>query len=113
MKRPCRYFSKTPARQGVGIRRPLLNDILPLLAADLLAIRVGRRVNPVDAPRVEGWVVNPQCRPVPVPRYHRHNWSSRATILFPRNHPDILDGPAFENPPEVDLAQPSVRRTVW
>jgi hypothetical protein len=68
-------------------------------------------VDPEDAPGVEGRVVHPEGRAVPGAG-DRHDRRVRPAITPSRDHPDILDGTAFENPPEVDLTVALVARAV-
>src|SRR5713226_9635340 len=100
-----RNLGEAPARQCARFCGAFLYDVRSLLASDLLPVGVGRGVDPVDVPGIEGGVVNANCRPVPVAgnRHGRRVW---AALLATRNHPDILDRATLENPSEVDLALP-------
>src|SRR5262245_41810021 len=107
-----RNLGEAPARQCARFCRALLNDVRALPASHLLPVGVICRVDPVDVPGIEGGVVNPNCRPVPVAG-NRHGWRVRAAFLAARNHPDILDRTTLEHPSEVDLALTLMTDSVW
>src|SRR5262245_12214057 len=94
---------EAPPRQRTRFGRSLLHDVIPELAPDLLVVRVRRRVYPVDAPRAEDRIVDPDRRAVPVAG-HRHDRRAPAPILAPGDHPHVLAPAALPGPPELEFA---------
>src|SRR5262249_28474488 len=74
-----------------------------LLATDLLAVGVGRGIDPIDAPCAEDGIIGSDRRAVPIAG-HRHDRRGRTAIFPSRDHPDVLNRTALKNPSKMDLA---------
>src|SRR4051812_9172171 len=100
-------FRKTPARQLAGFGRALLHDVGIMWTADLLAEYAAAGIEPRNPPGIDGRIVDPQRRAVPVAS-DRQGWAaSRA-----RNDPDVLHGAALQHPAEMDFAGRRVFRSI-
>src|SRR5712672_4008561 len=105
-----RDVGKTPSRQGARLGLALLNDIQSALPTDLLAKGISGRIDPIDAPGIDSGIVDPDGRSKPV----AGDGKSRRIrpLREPRYHPDVLDGPAFENPAEMNFARTFMARAI-
>jgi hypothetical protein len=104
-------LGESPAHRAAARIRPFLHDISSSCASDLLREKVGRRVVPENAPRIEIRIVDAQRRSVPISGPGKLPDAS-ASVLQARDHPDILDGAALQDPTGVNLAATGVRRPV-
>src|SRR5882724_10405680 len=105
-----RDVGKTPSRQGARLGLALLNDIQSALPTDLLAKGISGRIDPIDAPGIDSGIVDPDGCSKPV----AGDGKSRRIrpLREPRYHPDVLDGPAFENPAEMNFARSFMARAI-
>src|SRR5258706_8789004 len=74
-----------------------------MLPTELLPKDISGRIDPIDAPGIDSGVVDPDGRSKPV----AGDGKRRRTrpLSQPRYHPDVLDGPSFENPAEMNFAR--------
>jgi uncharacterized protein len=94
---------KAPACVRAGFRRSFLDDVRSVRASDLLAEDVSRRIDPVNSPGLDGWIVDAERRAVPVACDRELGCS--LSLRQPRNHPDVLDRTALQYPSKVDFAR--------
>src|SRR3954449_1863058 len=100
-------FRKTPARQVAGFGRAFLHDVGIAWTADLLAEYAATGIEPGNPPGIDGRIVDPQRRAVPIAGDRQGRAAGRA-----RNDPDVLHGAALQHPAEMDFAGGGVFRSI-
>src|SRR5260370_20257154 len=105
-----RDVGKAPSRQRARLALALLNDIRSTLPTELLPKDISGRIDPIDTPRIDSGVVDPDGRSKPVAGDGKRR--RIRPLSQPRYHPDVLDGPAFENPAEMDFARTFMARAI-
>src|SRR5258705_5233951 len=81
-----------------------------MLPTELLPKDISGRIDPIDTPGIDCGVVAREGRSEPVAGDGKRR--RIRPLGQPRYHPDVLDGPAFENPAEMNFARTLMARAI-
>src|ERR1019366_3390886 len=105
-----RDLAKAPSDQSPVRSGPELNDVVALRAADHVEKILGDRIGPLDLPRIDPRIVDPQRRAIGIDVGRRVTTTQFAAR---RDNPDVLDRAAFQRPTEMPFALAPALRAVF
>src|SRR5260370_13686942 len=105
-----RDVGKAPSGQRARLDLAVLNDIQSARPTELLPKDISSRIDPIDTPRIDSGVVDPDGRSKPVAGDGKRR--RIRPLSQPRYHPDVLDGPASENPAKMNFARTFMPRPI-